>query len=82
MLKPFHDLNKWERELREDKARFGWTWFDWVIVAGAVIALALVLSCSRTVAPVSPEVQCAGYAAWGDAWCECMWEADSTFFNR
>jgi hypothetical protein len=57
-------------------------------------ALLLLMACSPTTNPSAPEVpgalfeprqwpeECAGYAQLGDAWCECVWSADSALFTK
>lgn len=83
------DHREWERDFERD--RKAWGKMDWFIIAGLALALVLLLSCYRTTgsAPLAippavpdPSVRCLGYAQWSDAWCECVWAADSTYFER
>jgi hypothetical protein len=90
-------LERWTQDFDQD--RRSWSRLDWFIAAAAIVALTLVLACSRgsvtqpevTTEPPKPgaalfeprewPAECAGFTPWGDAWCECVWAADSTLFQ-
>lgn len=43
----------------------------------ALLILLALVACATT--RPSP---CTGYVQYTDAWCECMWAADSTYFTK